>query len=149
MDRSVEVKDLKALSKYAKEFVSQTKNAVVTLTGSLGAGKTTFVRACIEAIALKNGEKPPRVASPSFVIHQQYALRPTVDHFDFYRLERISDEQLADLGYLEALERVHEGGLLFVEWPEKVSNEASLEASHRIQFQLQSEGRTLVLRSPL
>ena len=65
---------------------------VVTMTGDLGAGKTTLVRGLLEALG-HDGEVP----SPSFAIVQPYEdLDPPVWHADLYRLEHTSE--LAELG---------------------------------------------------
>jgi tRNA threonylcarbamoyladenosine biosynthesis protein TsaE len=83
---------------------------VVTLSGSLGAGKTSIARGVLSALGLA-GEAP----SPSFAIVQPYAVpevRLPVLHVDLYRLEDPSE--LEELGLDDAL---HDHALL-VEWPE-------------------------------
>jgi len=67
---------------------------VVTLSGPLSAGKTTFVRGLLAALGHR-GEVP----SPSFAIVQPYeGLSPPVWHVDLYRIELPSDvEELAIL----------------------------------------------------
>ena len=80
---------------------------VVTLTGDLGAGKTTLVRGLLHALG-HQGEVP----SPSFAIVQPYEdVSPPVWHVDLYRLSDPAD--LAELG-LDSLG----DGILLVEWPE-------------------------------
>ena len=82
---------------------------VVALSGDLGAGKTTLVRAMLQALG-HEGEVP----SPSFAIVQPYeALQPPVWHADLYRLE--SPEELAELG----LDSLGADTVLIVEWPEQ------------------------------
>ena len=81
---------------------------VVTMTGDLGAGKTTLVRGLLQALG-HDGEVP----SPSFAIVQPYEdLDPPVWHADLYRLEDRSE--LAELG-LDSLG----DSVLIVEWPER------------------------------
>ena len=81
---------------------------VITMTGDLGAGKTTLVRGMLEALG-HEGEVP----SPSFAIVQPYEdLDPPVWHADLYRLEHASE--LAELGLDSARDSV-----LVVEWPER------------------------------
>jgi len=86
---------------------------VVTLSGDLGAGKTTLVRGLLRALG-HEGEVP----SPSFAIIQPYEeLDPPVWHADLYRLEHASE--LAELG-LDSLDE----SVLVVEWPELAGENA-------------------------
>lgn len=81
---------------------------VVTLSGPLSAGKTTFVRGLLAALGHK-GEVP----SPSFAIVQPYEdVSPPVWHVDLYRIELPSDVE--ELG----LDDISAEGVLVVEWPE-------------------------------
>lgn len=86
---------------------------VVTLTGDLGAGKTTMVRGLLQALG-HAGEVP----SPSFALVQPYEdLDPPVWHADLYRVETASE--LAELG-LDSLA----DSVLIVEWPERAGYDA-------------------------
>lgn len=86
---------------------------VVTLSGDLGAGKTTLVRGLLRALG-HEGEVP----SPSFAILQPYEeLEPAVWHADLYRVESLSE--LAELG-LDSLG----DSVLVVEWPERAGVDA-------------------------
>ena len=80
--------------------------SVLTLTGDLGAGKTTFVRGL--AIGLGINEV---VQSPTFNIMKIYfkAKTPLI-HIDAYRLEG----QNIDIGLEEFIEG---SGVCFIEWP--------------------------------
>ena len=81
---------------------------VVTLSGDLGAGKTTLVRGLLWALG-HAGEVP----SPSFALVQPYEeLDPPVWHADLYRLE--DPAELAELG-LDSLG----DSVLVVEWPKR------------------------------
>jgi len=95
---------------------------VFGLRGDLGAGKTTFVRAIVEEICRRMNRPAMRVTSPTFVFRQPYPeLKPSVDHFDLYRLENIDEPTLRELGVLEAIELARESnGFVFIEWPEKI-----------------------------
>jgi tRNA threonylcarbamoyladenosine biosynthesis protein TsaE len=86
---------------------------VVTMTGDLGAGKTTLVRGLLQALG-HEGEVP----SPSFAIVQPYEdIDPPIWHADLYRLNDRSE--LAELG-LDSLG----DGILIVEWPERAGEGA-------------------------
>ena len=84
---------------------------VVGLTGPLGAGKTTFVRALVGAL----GGDPADVVSPTFVLVQHYRGRLAVAHVDAYRL--------ADAAALRALghEEIYpDGSVSVIEWADRV-----------------------------
>jgi tRNA threonylcarbamoyladenosine biosynthesis protein TsaE len=86
---------------------------VITLTGDLGAGKTTMVRGLLHALG-HEGEVP----SPSFAIVQPYEeLDPPVWHADLFRIE--DRDELAELG----LDSIEEAALI-VEWPERAGENA-------------------------
>ena len=91
---------------------------VVTLTGPLGAGKTTLVRGVLDALGHES-----EVPSPTFAIVQPYDdLSPPLWHVDLYRIEGPSD--LEELGLDDALI----DGCLIVEWPDRAGNGAWPEA---------------------
>ena len=80
---------------------------VVTISGELGSGKTTFVRgACREL-----GVTSP-VTSPTFTIGHRYTGTVPVSHLDLYRFASVSAAEWGDL------EPYFEGAIVFVEWPE-------------------------------
>jgi len=65
----------------------------IFLEGPMGAGKTTFARALIEAL----GVSQPPEGSPSFAIaHEYYSKRGEVIHIDFYRIK--DETEIDDAG---------------------------------------------------
>ena len=84
---------------------------VITLQGTLGAGKTSIARGLLAALGLV-GEAP----SPSFAIVQPYAppeVRIPVLHVDLYRID--DSGEIEELG----LDDAERDSLLIVEWPER------------------------------
>ena len=80
---------------------------VVTVSGELGSGKTTFVRGAARALGVTRA-----VTSPTFTIGHRYEARPDVSHLDLYRLRDVSPEEWGDL------EPYFVDAIAFVEWPE-------------------------------
>jgi tRNA threonylcarbamoyl adenosine modification protein YjeE len=83
----------------------------LALSGELGAGKTTFVRAIVRAL---HGSDVP-VSSPTFIFRQRYDGRPPIEHLDLYRIE--GPEDAAELGLDEAF---GPDRITIVEWPERL-----------------------------
>ena len=80
---------------------------VVTLEGSIGIGKTTFIRALLETLGCIE-----EVPSPTFNLLHTYELGSvTFWHFDLFRIERLTD--VYELGIEDALEK----GICLIEWP--------------------------------
>ncbi|HUL80485.1 MAG TPA: tRNA (adenosine(37)-N6)-threonylcarbamoyltransferase complex ATPase subunit type 1 TsaE [Vicinamibacteria bacterium] len=86
---------------------------VVLLSGELGSGKTVFVRGLARGL----GADPDEVASPTFVLLTAYPGRLTLHHADLYRLRGDGDE-----GELGLEELPSPGGVLAVEWAERLRN---------------------------
>lgn len=133
------VKNLEDWEKVAGDFLEKfPQGGVFALSGDLGVGKTTFIRAVIGKLAARDQKEAPRVLSPSFTIHQGYDFPSSgVDHFDFYRLEGLTPAGLTEIGFWEALERAQsqkKTHFLFIEWPEKFLGELPLTAKAVLQF---------------
>jgi tRNA threonylcarbamoyladenosine biosynthesis protein TsaE len=87
---------------------------VIALYGDLGAGKTQFVRGLVRGL----GGEPRAVSSPTFVLLNVYdGGRLTVYHLDAYRVSGPDDFEA--IGFAELLDQ---GGVVAVEWPERVSS---------------------------
>jgi tRNA threonylcarbamoyladenosine biosynthesis protein TsaE len=80
---------------------------VVTVSGELGAGKTTFVRGAARALGVAGP-----VSSPTFTIGHRYEAPTPVAHLDLYRIAGLDPEEWGDL------EPYFDGTVAFVEWPE-------------------------------
>jgi len=108
------------LAAWGARFASTLSAPVcVTLSGDLGAGKTTLVRAIASAL----GVSEP-VTSPTYaLVHEYRTARVPVIHVDLYRLERA--EQLPQIGWQDL---IAERAVLLVEWPERASEAIPAEA---------------------
>ena len=83
-------------------------NDVITLSGDLGAGKTTLTKAIGKALNIKKA-----INSPTFTILKTYHGDKTLNHIDAYRLENGSQ----DLGF----EELFDDGITIIEWPQFMS----------------------------
>lgn len=86
----------------------------LTLTGTLGVGKTTLVRYLLKNLGVKES-----VISPTFLLMQEYPIilpsgkETVLYHIDGYRIE--DEREIPELG----IEEIAENCILCVEWPEK------------------------------
>ena len=86
---------------------------LVTISGELGAGKTTLVQAICRGYGVTED-----VTSPTFaLVHRYAAPRSPVFHLDLYRLRDASD--LTNIGWDEILA---DDALVLVEWPERAGD---------------------------
>ena len=86
---------------------------MITLSGDLGAGKTTFARALIRHLA---GNPDVEVPSPTFTLMQAYELpRFPLVHADLYRLS--GPAELAELGF----DDLPRGTVMLLEWPDRAA----------------------------
>lgn len=86
---------------------------IVAVTGDLGAGKTTLVRAICRGYGVTED-----VTSPTYaLVHEYAAPRSRVYHLDLYRLE--GPHELTNLAWDDV---VAEHALVVVEWPERAGD---------------------------
>ncbi len=135
----VSLPDHEATEDFARKLAEELKAGdLVTLSGGLGAGKTTFARALVRTLA---NEPELEVPSPTFTLMQVYdgPLCPIV-HADFYRLS--GGYELVELGW----EEMTESAIALVEWPERA--EDALNPDHldiRLDFAPGGQGRVAML----
>lgn len=116
------VNDIDETQELANQFsqmilseLGQTKSLTICLTGTLGAGKTTFTRFLCHALGVDADE----VSSPTFSLHQHYIGRDdlSINHFDFYRFD--DEDQIFEVGFEEIIAQT---GVHLVEWGEKFAS---------------------------
>lgn len=114
------------------------RDAVVHLTGDLGAGKTFLARAIASAL----GADPREVASPSFAIVHEYPVAggaAPIIHIDGYRLSERRREWL-EIGIPELLAGP---GVKLIEWPKEAF--AEFEESHlEIAIEVADDGSRVI-----
>jgi tRNA threonylcarbamoyladenosine biosynthesis protein TsaE len=98
--------------------------AVLSLSGELGAGKTTFTQALAEALGVME-----TVTSPTFVVMKRYPTQhetfQTLVHIDLYRIDDVSE--LVPLRIKEEL--ANPRSLVVVEWPERAPGAIPMTAT--------------------
>ncbi len=121
-----------SMARFAQELarrvatLSVLKHAtVIALEGDLGAGKTTFTKAFLKALGVRES-----VTSPTFILFRPYVLRKSFKlqaishqlpfqlayHIDCYRLE--DPKELLKLGLKEMLKNPKY--IVIIEWAERV-----------------------------
>jgi tRNA threonylcarbamoyladenosine biosynthesis protein TsaE len=83
---------------------------VITVSGELGSGKTTFVRGACRQLGI---DVP--ITSPTFTVGHRYPGNPAVSHLDLFRFQGFSPAEWGDL------EPYFQDSISFVEWPEAAS----------------------------
>ncbi len=101
------------LDRAARVFLEKSAGSpIVAFYGQMGAGKTTFITALCRALGVEDV-----VTSPTFTIVNEYrdGKGDPVYHFDFYRINRLSEAM--DIGLFEYFDS---GFPCFMEWPEMI-----------------------------
>lgn len=109
---TITIKSTDDLDNAAKKFVGEMgNNTVFAFYGTMGAGKTTFIKALCKELGVDD-----EVNSPTFAIVNEYRSATTAEliyHFDFYRIKKI--EEVYDMGYEDYF---YSGAICLIEWPE-------------------------------
>lgn len=87
-------------------------NDVLTLHGTLGSGKTTFVKGVAEALKIREP-----ITSPTFTLLSQYEGKMLLTHMDLYRLG--CEEEFELLGGEDFF---YDDGITLIEWSEKAAS---------------------------
>jgi hypothetical protein len=111
---SVALPDERATQRLANDVANSLERGdFVTLSGDLGAGKTTFARMLIRHLA---DDPALEVPSPTFTLMQVYDLpRFPLAHIDLYRLSKA--QELTELGF----DDLPEDAVVLLEWPDRAA----------------------------
>jgi tRNA threonylcarbamoyladenosine biosynthesis protein TsaE len=100
--------------KLAESYIKKLRvGDVIALSGSLGSGKTTFIKGVAKGLNVKEFVK-----SPTFNLLHIYHGKLPLYHFDFYRLE---EKDCEELGFDEYFDKPD--GITVVEWADKIKKE--------------------------
>ena len=106
---------LKDIDQYARVVIDiLPRSGEVYVEGVMGAGKTTFIKALLRNLGVKDA-----ISSPTFSLINTYELpnKKVVYHADLYRVR--DEAELYDIGFEEYIES---GSLLFIEWSERMTS---------------------------
>jgi len=131
----IKIQNLDSIREAAREFIGHMGEArVFAFYGSMGAGKTTFVKAICEELGVEEV-----ITSPTFAIVNEYeAKNSRIFHFDFYRIKKL--EEVYDMGYEDYF---YSGDLCMIEWPELIE-ELLPEDAVKVCITEQEDGSRLV-----
>lgn len=129
--------DEAAVARWAQVLAPQLgRGGIIHLHGDLGAGKTTFARALLQALGVQG-----RIKSPTYSLVESYTADALdIHHLDLYRI--------ADPGELEWLgldELLADNSLILIEWPERGGSELP-PPDLILQLAHASAGRDLLAR---
>jgi tRNA threonylcarbamoyladenosine biosynthesis protein TsaE len=133
----IRIDNLENIHEAAKQFIENMGNGkVFAFYGSMGAGKTTFIKAICECLGVEDV-----ITSPTFAIVNEYRSEASAEliyHFDFYRIKKL--EEVYDMGYEDYF---YSGALCFIEWPELIEEIMPQDAT-KVTITEQEDGSRLV-----
>ena len=130
------IQNIDGIQTAAQKFIAQMGDSrIFAFYGSMGAGKTTFVKALCEAMGVTD-----TVNSPTFAIVNEYDTPSgcPIYHFDFSRIKRIAE--VYDMGYEDYF---YSRGLCFIEWPELIE-ELLPEETIKVTIEERADGSRVV-----
>ena len=133
MKHTIEIKGIEEYPAAAREFIHKMEERrIFAFYGTMGAGKTTFIKSLCEELGVTDA-----INSPTFAIVNEYEDRDgnTIYHFDFYRIKSLAE--VYNMGYEEYF---YSDAYCFLEWPELV--EELLPEEHiRVDIEEGADGK--------
>ncbi len=109
----IETKDVSETEALGRKIGGKLKKGdVVSLRGSLGAGKTVLAKGIARALGITEA-----IVSPTFTLVQEYDGREKLYHLDIYRLS--GEDEFESMGGEEFL---YPDGISLIEWSEKIDS---------------------------
>ena len=130
------IENIDTIRDTARKFISFIGNhKVLAFYGSMGAGKTTFVKALCEELGVEDV-----ITSPTFAIVNEYTdgTGNPIFHFDFYRIKKT--EEVYDMGIEEYF---YNNGVCLIEWPE-IIEEILPETTIKVKILVGEDGKRYI-----
>ena len=86
--------------------------SVISLRGSLGAGKTVFAKGVARSLGITEA-----IVSPTFTLLQEYDGRIPMYHMDLYRISSVDDFQM-----IGGEDMLYSDGVCLIEWSEIIDD---------------------------
>ncbi len=106
---------------------------VLILSGVLGSGKTAFTKGVARALGVEE-----TVTSPSFSIMNRYEGTVLLFHFDFYRIDSVSEMEDLLEDYVYRMD-----GVTVIEWGEDVCT--ALDEYYFVRFDIENGARKIAV----
>ena len=141
---TLELKSINEVDGIAKQLLYAIRGkSIVCFYGTMGAGKTTLIKAMCKALGVADV-----VTSPTFALVNEYTGGDgkLIYHFDFYRIKNI--DEVYDFGYEEYF--YNPNALCLVEWPEMIESILPTDDVVRVTITVNADStRTLQISTSL
>jgi len=107
----IRIESIAATEKFALELTKRVgPGSILCLTGDLGAGKTTLVRALLKGLGVREVVK-----SPTYTLVNEYHVPRLIYHFDLYRIH--NPWEVLDIGFDDYLKPE---AIVIIEWADRI-----------------------------